>query len=85
MKTLAPITVGTYTVAVTAEAAGTHQVLLKATCSGQTAEHKICPQCPHDHTDAQYAKDLQNAANLVATECAGKARAADLRTKFLAP
>lgn len=83
MKTLEPVTVGEYTVNVTVEESGTHQLLFRAACGEISHELKLNPQLEHSHSDEQWERDMQEAALRVATECAGKCRAADLRRKFL--
>jgi hypothetical protein len=85
MKTLQPITVGEYTVNVSvAEHARDDCVSIIAALGALTLGSTLHFQGAHDHSEDQFLKDINAEAERLAREVAGKARAKDLRKKFLA-
>ena len=84
MKQLTPITIGGYTINVTIkpERNDNASILFTATCNGMTAKSRLDPQGKADHSEDQFQKDIQERANLLAEELAGKLRAKDLRDKI---
>ena len=83
MKTLSPIVIGDYTVTVTVEPHGTHFLKFVARCGNISADGIMTPAGTHDRAELDFAKGIQDYAERVARECAGKCRSADLRRKFL--
>jgi hypothetical protein len=84
MKTLAPIQIGTFTVNIAIEEHKDADCLwIHAELDGMKLKHCVHFQGTHAHTENQFLNDIQNAAQGVAEELASKARAKDLRDKFL--
>lgn len=85
MKKLDPITLGTHKVEIKAETnlAYPHVLFFSASCCGQTRiENTMTHQGAHDHSDEQFAKDVQAHAQKLAQEVAGRCRSSSLVRKL---
>lgn len=85
MRNLQPITVGKYQLSITTEHVGGHVV---AVTVGYGDEYhltgRMADQGAHDRTEEQFAADVQEFAQRLATELAGRIRSVELAKKFTA-
>jgi membrane-bound ClpP family serine protease len=85
MKTISPITIGSYSFDVSVEhfAGNVLEVTVKRGTDSMT--RKLVHQAAHDYAEAAFENDVIQFATKRATELAGKIRSTELAKKFATP
>lgn len=84
MRSLPEIEVGGYILNATAEHAGGAIVEVTVKCGDDSITRKLNHQGSHDHSEAQFEKDVNDFAGRLALELAAKMRSTELARNFAA-